>query len=124
MTKSIRKYKSWLMAGFMVLLMLAWLGAPASKGIGEMRRNRTVGRLDGASLSAEDVMNDQVIWPGVMTRSMACPPTCGAAAAVLVSEEFAKRKGLSAAVRIAAHISSVGGAQKSDRRSITVTLRA
>ena len=53
-------------------------------------------------LSADDVMNDQVIWPGVLTRSMACPPTCGGAAAVLVSEEFAKRKGLKADVRIAA----------------------
>ena len=39
-------------------------------------------------------MNDQVIWPGVMTRLMACPPTCGGAAAVLVSEAFAKRHGL------------------------------
>jgi sterol carrier protein 2 len=53
-------------------------------------------------LSADDVMNDQVIWPGVMTRSMACPPTCGAAAAVLVSEEFARRRGLKRDVRIAA----------------------
>jgi sterol carrier protein 2 len=53
-------------------------------------------------LSAEDVMNDQIIWPGVMTRSMACPPTCGAAAAVLVSDEFARRKGLKTDVRIAA----------------------
>ena len=39
-------------------------------------------------------MNDQVVWPGVMTRLMACPPTCGAAAAILVSESFAKRRGL------------------------------
>ena len=53
-------------------------------------------------LSAEDVMNDQVIWPGVMTRLMACPPTCGAAAAILVSETFAKRRGLNAKVAIAA----------------------
>jgi len=53
-------------------------------------------------LSVDDVMNDQVIWPGVMTRSMACPPTCGAAAAVLVSEEYARRNGLRAEVRIAA----------------------
>ncbi len=45
-------------------------------------------------LSVDDVMNDHVIWPGVMTRLMACPPTCGAAAAVLVSESFAKRHGL------------------------------
>ena len=53
-------------------------------------------------ISMEDVMNAPVMWPGVMTRLMACPPTCGAAAAILVSEEFAKRKGLRADVRIAA----------------------
>ena len=45
-------------------------------------------------VTADDVMNDQVIWPGVMTRLMACPPTCGAAAAVLVSEGFASKHGL------------------------------
>ncbi|MOA08754.1 3-oxoadipyl-CoA/3-oxo-5,6-dehydrosuberyl-CoA thiolase [compost metagenome] len=39
-------------------------------------------------------MNDQVIWPGVMTRLMACPPTCGAAAAIICSEAFAKKHGL------------------------------
>jgi sterol carrier protein 2 len=33
---------------------------------------------------------------------MACPPTCGAAAAVLVSEEFARKHGIKAEVRIAA----------------------
>ena len=27
------------------------------------------------------------MWPGVMTRLMACPPTCGGAATVLVSEK-------------------------------------
>ena len=53
-------------------------------------------------LTAEDVLASPEIWPGVMTRLMACPPTCGAAAAVLCSEEFAKRHGLSAAVRIRA----------------------
>jgi len=31
---------------------------------------------------------------------MACPPTCGAAAAIIVSEEFAARKGLSPGVAI------------------------
>ena len=45
-------------------------------------------------VTAEDVMNDQMIWPGVMTRLMACPPTCGGAAAVLVSEKFARQHGL------------------------------
>ncbi len=53
-------------------------------------------------VTADDVMNDQVIWPGVMTRLMACPPTCGGAAAVLVSERFADKHGMGKEVRIAA----------------------
>jgi len=53
-------------------------------------------------VSTEDVMNAPMIWPGVMTRLMACPPTCGAAAAILVSESFAKARGLNASVCIAA----------------------
>jgi len=53
-------------------------------------------------LSTQDVLDAPAIWPGVMTRLMACPPTCGAAAAVLVSEDFARRRGLRADVRIAA----------------------
>jgi sterol carrier protein 2 len=53
-------------------------------------------------VTADDVMNDQVIWPGVMTRLMACPPTCGAAAAVLTSETFARKHGLRTDVRITA----------------------
>jgi sterol carrier protein 2 len=53
-------------------------------------------------VSVDEVMNAPMIWPGVMTRLMACPPTCGAAAAVLVSEEFAKAKGLDTRVYIAA----------------------
>jgi sterol carrier protein 2 len=53
-------------------------------------------------VTADDVMNDQVIWPGVMTRLMACPPTCGAAAAILVSEKFAEKHGLRSDVRIRA----------------------
>jgi acetyl-CoA acetyltransferase len=53
-------------------------------------------------LSVEDVMNDPVILPGVMTRLMACPPTCGGAAAILVSERFAKKHGLRRDVEIVA----------------------
>ncbi|HEU4852208.1 MAG TPA: lipid-transfer protein [Telluria sp.] len=53
-------------------------------------------------VSTEDVMNAPAIWPGVMTRLMACPPTCGAAAAVLVSEAFARKHNLRADVFIAA----------------------
>ncbi|WP_454617735.1 lipid-transfer protein [Bradyrhizobium cenepequi] len=53
-------------------------------------------------VTADAVMNDQVIWPGVMTRLMACPPTCGGAAAVLVSDRFADKHGIAKTVRIAA----------------------
>jgi acetyl-CoA acetyltransferase len=53
-------------------------------------------------VTEEEVMNSPMLWPGVMTRLMACPPTCGAAAAVLCSEAFAKRHGLDASVRIKA----------------------
>ncbi len=53
-------------------------------------------------VTTEEVMASPAVWQGVMTRLMACPPTCGAAAAILVSEEFAKRKGLRTDVRIRA----------------------
>jgi sterol carrier protein 2 len=53
-------------------------------------------------MTEEEVLNAQVIWPGVMTKPMACPPTCGAAAAILVSRKFADRMGLNAQVRIKA----------------------
>jgi sterol carrier protein 2 len=53
-------------------------------------------------LSEGDVLQSPEMIPGVMTRLMACPPTCGAAAAILVSEEFAKKRGLRADVKIIA----------------------
>lgn len=53
-------------------------------------------------MTPQDVLDAQVLWPDVMTRPMACPPSCGAAAAVLVSREFARRHNLDLKVRIAA----------------------
>ena len=53
-------------------------------------------------VTTEQVMEDPVLWPGVMTRMMACPPTCGAAAAVLVSEKFARQHGIHSKVKILA----------------------
>jgi acetyl-CoA acetyltransferase len=53
-------------------------------------------------LTVEDVLASPALIAGVMTRLMACPPTCGAAAAILVSEDFAKRHGIAATVWIAA----------------------
>ncbi|MGH8783794.1 MAG: lipid-transfer protein [Cupriavidus necator] len=53
-------------------------------------------------VSTEDVMNAPMLWDGVLTRLMACPPTCGGAAAIVVSEEFARKRGLRTDVLIAA----------------------
>ncbi len=53
-------------------------------------------------VTADEVLDSPAIWPGVLTRLMACPPTCGAAAAVLVSEAFARQHGLRTDVTIAA----------------------
>ncbi|MBA5686678.1 lipid-transfer protein [Rugamonas apoptosis] len=53
-------------------------------------------------VTEQEVMDAPVMWPGVMTRLMACPPTCGGAAAIVCSEEFAMRHGLDRSVRIKA----------------------
>jgi acetyl-CoA acetyltransferase len=53
-------------------------------------------------VSEEEVMASPVLWPGVMTRLMACPPTCGAAAAVLCSDSFARKHNVDVSVRIRA----------------------
>ncbi|HSW18339.1 MAG TPA: lipid-transfer protein [Ramlibacter sp.] len=55
-------------------------------------------------VTEDEVLAAPVMWPGVMTRLMACPPTCGAAAAVLCSEAFARRHGLDTRVRIRAQV--------------------
>ncbi|MEJ8822596.1 lipid-transfer protein [Variovorax humicola] len=62
-------------------------------------------------VTPEEVMADQVVWPGVMTRLMACPPTCGAAAVVLCSEAYAKKHGLDTRVWIAAQALTTDGAE-------------
>jgi sterol carrier protein 2 len=58
--------------------------------------------LFSREITAEEVLASPMLWPGVMTRLMACPPTCGAAAAIIVSEEFARRHDIAGAVRIVA----------------------
>lgn len=55
-------------------------------------------------VSAEDVLASPAIWPGVLTRLMACPPTCGAAAAIVCSEAFARKHDVDASVRIRAQV--------------------
>jgi acetyl-CoA acetyltransferase len=55
-----------------------------------------------SEVTVAEVMASPMLMPGVMTRLMACPPTCGAAAAVLVSEAFANRHHLDTTVSIEA----------------------
>jgi len=50
-------------------------------------------------LSLDDVMSAPQVF-GPLTRYQCCPPTCGAAAAVLCSEDFAKKHGKSDLVHI------------------------
>lgn len=52
-------------------------------------------------LTVEQVMESKHLY-GPITRYQACPPTCGAAAAVLVSSRFAQRRNLKAPVQIKA----------------------
>ncbi|MGC0364432.1 sterol carrier protein 2 [Rhodococcus sp. 27YEA15] len=52
-------------------------------------------------VTVEEVMASPKIY-GELTRLQCCPPTCGAAAAVICSEGFARRHGLDTRVRIAA----------------------
>lgn len=53
-------------------------------------------------ITTEQVLAAPVMWEGVMTRLMACPPTCGGAAAILCSEAFAAKHGLNSSVTIKA----------------------
>ena len=56
--------------------------------------------LFNAPLTLEEVLASPHLY-GPLTRYQACAPTCGAAAAVIVSPAFARRKGLSRLVEIA-----------------------
>ena len=52
-------------------------------------------------VTLDEVMESKHLY-GPLTRLQACPPTCGAAAAVLVSPRFAARHGINASVEIVA----------------------
>ncbi|WNS76165.1 lipid-transfer protein [Bacillus sp. DTU_2020_1000418_1_SI_GHA_SEK_038] len=52
-------------------------------------------------IQLEDVMNSPDIYPG-LTRLMACPPTCGAAAVIVCSDSFAKKHNIGQTVKIVA----------------------
>jgi acetyl-CoA acetyltransferase len=56
-------------------------------------------------VSVEEVLASPAIF-GPLTRLQCCPPTCGAAAAILCSEEFANANGIDASVVIKAQAMS------------------
>jgi sterol carrier protein 2 len=60
-------------------------------------------------LSVEEILASPHIY-GPLTRYQCCPPTCGAAAAVVVSADYARRKGLSGLVEVAGQALTTDGA--------------
>lgn len=52
-------------------------------------------------LTVDDVMASPVVYGDSLHRLMCCPPTCGAAAVLIVSEKFAKAHGIGRLVEIA-----------------------
>lgn len=56
--------------------------------------------LFNTPLTEEQVLGDKVVFMDYLTRTMCCPPTCGAGAAIVCSEEFAKKHSIDGGVKI------------------------
>jgi acetyl-CoA acetyltransferase len=68
-------------------------------------------------LSVEEVLaSDEVFDP--LTRYQCCPPTCGAAAAVLCSDDFAKKHGITKPVYIAGQAMTTDYSSSFDAKSM------
>jgi acetyl-CoA acetyltransferase len=73
--------------------------------------------LFGQVLSLEEIMaSDEVFDP--LTRFQCCPPTCGAGAAILCSDEFAKKHGIKNPVYIAAQSMTTDYASSFEEKSM------
>ncbi|MDX1497947.1 MAG: hypothetical protein R3352_10355, partial [Salinisphaeraceae bacterium] len=73
--------------------------------------------LFNQKLSLDEVLaSDEVFDP--LTRFQCCPPTCGAAAAILCSDEFAAKHGISDPVYIAAQAMATDFASSFDEKSM------
>jgi sterol carrier protein 2 len=68
-------------------------------------------------LSVEQILASEDVFDP-LTRFQCCPPTCGAAAAILCSDDFAKRKGLKPAVHIAGQVMTTDFASSFDGKSM------
>lgn len=68
-------------------------------------------------LSVEEVLGSPQVF-GPLTRYQCCPPTCGAAAAILCTEDFARKHGLNADVVIKAQAMTTDGPSTFDDHSM------
>ena len=68
-------------------------------------------------VTVEEVLASPVIY-GPLTRLQCCPPTCGAAAAILVSESYARKHGLNPGVAVKAQAMSTDSASTFTDRSM------
>ena len=56
--------------------------------------------LFSSPLTVEEVLASPTLYQDYLTRLMCCPPTCGAGAAIICSEKFAKKHGIQRPVEI------------------------
>ncbi|NGY05591.1 lipid-transfer protein [Solimonas terrae] len=68
-------------------------------------------------LSLDEIMASEEVFDP-LTRFQCCPPTCGAGAAILCSDEFAKKQGISKPVYIAAQAMTTDYASSFDEQSM------
>ncbi|HZO13261.1 MAG TPA: lipid-transfer protein, partial [Polyangiaceae bacterium] len=68
-------------------------------------------------LTVEEVMASEEVFDP-LTRYQCCPPTCGAAAVVLASESFTKKKGIDKPVSIIAQAMTTDTASTFDEKSM------
>jgi len=69
-------------------------------------------------LTVEEVLASPHVY-GPLTRLQCCPPTCGAAAAVIVSEDFARTHGLRTDVAVKAQAMTTDFASTFDEKDMT-----
>ena len=68
-------------------------------------------------LTVEEILASAHLY-GPITRLQCCPPTCGAAAAIVASEEFARRHGIAAPVAIRGQTMTTDFASTFDERDM------
>ena len=74
-------------------------------------------------LSADDILDSPHMY-GPLTRLQCCPPTCGAAAAILCSEAFAAGHGISTDIVIAAQAMTTDRPDSFDGENLAATVGA